>query len=190
VALADLLGELDRFIAALMTLAGFALDGMTRDPAWRFLSFGRRIERLQWLCLAIRQSLGGGRAADLDWLLELADSSVTYRSRYMTRPEWLPVLDLLICDDTNPRSVAFQLKGLRDYLRKTKEIFGETGDGLLDDAVAALEGIDPGADLSPDSPRLTQLLDEWSEVAAVLSEQLSLRFFSHVGEISRQTFAT
>jgi len=29
------------------------------------------------------------------WLLELADSVVTYRSRYVSRPEWLPVLDLL-----------------------------------------------------------------------------------------------
>jgi uncharacterized circularly permuted ATP-grasp superfamily protein/uncharacterized alpha-E superfamily protein len=190
VALSDLLSELDRVIAALMTLAGFALDGMTRDAAWRFLSFGRRIERLHWLCLALKHALAGGRAADLNWLLEVADSSVTYRSRYSARPEWLPVLDLLICDEANPRSVAFQLIGLRDYLRRIGEQFGDKIDGRVDFAVAALRGLDPATDLSPESPRLAKLLEEWSTTGARLSEQLGLRFFSLVGEVNRRTFAT
>ncbi len=190
VALADLLGDLDRVISALMTLAGFALDGMTRDAAWRFMSFGRRIERLQWLCTMMKQALAGGRDADLNWLLEVADSSITYRSRYMARPEWLPVLDLLVRDEANPRSVAFQLIGLRDYLRRVAELFGEPADEQLDAAVEALAALDPGADLLPDSPRLAPLLDEWSAAAARLSEQIGLRFFSLVGQVSRQTFAT
>jgi len=190
VALADLLGDLDRVISALMTLAGFALDGMTRDAAWRFMSFGRRIERLQWLCTMLKQALAGGRDADLNWLLEVADSSITYRSRYMARPEWLPVLDLLVRDEANPRSVAFQLIGLRDYLRRVAELFGEPADEQLDDAVEALAALDPGADLLPDSPRLAALLDQWSAAAARLSEQIGLRFFSLVGQVSRQTFAT
>ncbi len=189
-ALADLLGDLDRVISALMTLAGFALDGMTRDAAWRFMSFGRRIERLQWLCTMLKQALAGGRDADLNWLLEVADSSITYRSRYMARPEWLPVLDLLVRDEANPRSVAFQLIGLRDYLRRVAELFGEPADEQLDDAVEALAALDPGADLLPDSPRLAALLDQWSAAAARLSEQIGLRFFSLVGQVSRQTFAT
>ena len=190
VALADLLGDLDRVISALMTLAGFALDGMTRDAAWRFMSFGRRIERLQWLCTVLKQALAGGRHADLNWLLEVADSSITYRSRYMARPEWLPVLDLLVRDEANPRSVAFQLIGLRDYLRRVAELFGEPADEQLDGAVEALAALDPGADLLPDSPRFAALLDEWSAAAARLSEQIGLRFFSLVGQVSRQTFAT
>jgi uncharacterized alpha-E superfamily protein len=177
-------------ISALMTLAGFALDGMTRDAAWRFMSFGRRIERLQWLCTVLKQALAGGRDADLNWLLELTDSSITYRSRYMTRPEWLPVLDLLVRDEANPRSVAFQLIGLRDYRRRVAELFGETADEQLDDAVEALAALDPGTDLLPDSPRLAALLDEWSAAGARLSEQIGLRFFSLVGEVNRQTFAT
>lgn len=190
VALADLLGDLDRVISALMTLAGFALDGMTRDAAWRFMSFGRRIERLQWLCTVLKQALAGGRDADLNWLLEVADSSITYRSRYMTRPEWLPVLDLLVRDEANPRSVAFQLIGLRDYQRRVADLFGEAVDENLENAVEALAAIDPGADLAPDSPRLAALLDDWSAAGARLSEQIGLRFFSLVGEVSRQTFAT
>jgi len=190
VALADLLGELDRAIAALMTLAGFALDGMTRDLAWRFMSFGRRIERLQWLCAVLKQALKGGRDADLNWLLELADSSITYRSRYMARPEWLPVLDLLVRDEANPRSIAFQLHGLHDYLRRGEELFGEVLEERLDGALEVLRAIDPATDLAQDSARLAQLLDDWSAASARLSEQLALRFFALVGEVNRQTFAT
>lgn len=187
-ALGDALTELDVDIAAFMTLSGFALDGMTRDHGWRFLSMGRRIERLQFLCGALQQALAGPADADLVWLLELADSSITYRSRYMASPEWLPVLDLLVRDGTNPRSIAFQLKGLHDFLGRISDAYGEGVDEKLKDAVAGLEGLDPGEDLRHGSARLAQLLGEWHDASSRLSEQIGLRFFSHVGEVNRQTF--
>ena len=188
--LSETLAELDRDIASFMTLAGFALDGMTRDHGWRFLSIGRRIERLQFICGLLQQALAGPADADLNWVLELADSNITYRSRYMARPEWLPVLDLLIRDVHNPRSVVFQLKGLNDFVGRIAEAFGDGMEERLDSAVLALESIDPGADLRHGSARLAELLGEWIDASARLSEQLGLRFFAHVGEVNRQTFAT
>jgi len=185
----ETLAELDRDIAAFMTLAGFALDGMTRDHGWRFLSIGRRIERLQFACSVLLQALKGSADADLTWLLELADSSVTYRSRYMARPEWLPVLDLLVRDVTNPRSVAFQLKGLHDFVGRIGDAYGESIEERFEGAAMALEALDPGVDLQHGSARLTALLQEWHGASSRLSEQLGLRFFSHVGEVNRQTFA-
>jgi uncharacterized circularly permuted ATP-grasp superfamily protein/uncharacterized alpha-E superfamily protein len=187
--LSETLAELDRDIAAFMTLAGFALDGMTRDHGWRFLSIGRRIERLQFICSLLLQALQGAEDADLGWVLELADSSITYRSRYMARPEWLPVLDLLIRDVHNPRSVYFQLKGLNDFVGRIADAFGDGIDERLDSAVMALEALDPGSDLRHGSARLAALLQDWHDASARLSEQLGLRFFAHVGEINRQTFA-
>ena len=187
--LSETLAELDRDIAAFMTLAGFALDGMTRDTGWRFLSIGRRIERLQFICGLLQQALAGPADADLGWVLELADSSITYRSRYMARPEWLPVLDLLIRDVHNPRSIYFQLKGLADFVGRIEDAFGEGIEERMEASVMALEAIDPGADLRHGSPRLAALLAEWHDASARLSEQLGLRFFSHVGEVNRQTFA-
>jgi uncharacterized circularly permuted ATP-grasp superfamily protein/uncharacterized alpha-E superfamily protein len=187
--LSQTLVELDRDIAAFMTLAGFALDGMTRDTGWRFLSIGRRVERLQFICQLLQQALAGPADADLGWVLELADSSVTYRSRYMARPEWLPVLDLLVRDPHNPRSVYFQLKGLNDFVGRIEDAFGEGIEERLDASVMALEAIDPGADLRHGSERLTALLKEWHDATFRLSEQLGLRFFAHVGEVNRQTFA-
>jgi uncharacterized circularly permuted ATP-grasp superfamily protein/uncharacterized alpha-E superfamily protein len=187
--LAELLVELDATIAVFTTLSGFALDGMTRDPGWRFLSVGRRIERLQTLAVALKQSLEEAPGADLTWLLRLTDSIITYRARYSTRPQWLPVLDLLVLDEANPRSIAFQVRGLRDYVRKLSELFGSLGEENLDGAAAALAAIVPGSDLRHGSARLVELLDGCYGAAYRLGEQLGHRFFSHVGEASRQTFA-
>ncbi len=189
-ALSDALSELDGVIVSLMTLSGFALDGMTRDHGWRFLSMGRRIERLQWMCVALTQALLAPRESDLGWLLELADSTLTYRARYVGQPDWLPLLDLLVRDETNPRSVAFQLNGLHDYLKRVAAAVGYAGDERLEEAVGGLRSLDPAADLQYGSERLLQLLDEWFSAAYRLSEQLGLRFFVHAGEVNRQTFAT
>ncbi len=189
-ALADVLEALDRAIADFTTLSGFALDGMTRDPGWRFLSVGRRIERLQTLSATLRQALDGPADADLTWLLRLTDSIITYRARYTAQPQWLPVLDLLVRDEANPRSLAFQVNGLRDYARRLEEMFGGIGEEKLEGATAALAALDPGADLRHGSPRLAAFLDECYGASYRLSEQLGHRFFSHVGEASRQTFAT
>jgi uncharacterized circularly permuted ATP-grasp superfamily protein/uncharacterized alpha-E superfamily protein len=189
-ALADVLGELDITIGQFTTLSGYALDGMTRDPGWRFLSIGRRIERLQSLCTMLQQALAAPPETDLTWLLRLADSIITYRARYMSRPEWLPVLDLLVRDDANPRSIAFQATGLRDFVRRLVDLFGEFGDERFEGPVAALKALDPAADLQPGSEKLTDLLGQWHDASSRLAEQIGLRFFSHVGESSRQTFAT
>jgi uncharacterized circularly permuted ATP-grasp superfamily protein/uncharacterized alpha-E superfamily protein len=189
-AFSDLLGELDVAIASFTTLSGFALDGMTRDPGWRFLSVGRRLERLEWLCATLKHAVAGPPEMDLTWLLRLADSIITYRARYMARPEWLPVLDLLIRDEANPRSIAFQLMGLYDYAQLLTDLFGDFGDELFHDALNGLLKIDPARDLQPGGERLLELFDEWQAAAYRHGEQLGLRFFSHVGEASTQTFAT
>ena len=191
-ALSDALSEIDRTVVALMTLSGFALDGMTRDQGWRFLSIGRRIERMQFQCAALLQAMAmppdGTAGPELDWLLALGDSTITYRSRYMARPEWMPVLDLLVRDDSNPRSVAFQLKGLHDYLARLGTALGPCGADLLVPSVQGLAGLDADRDLKHGSPRLVALLEGLQEASITLSEQLGLRFFSH--SVLRQTYAT
>ena len=189
-AFSDLLTELDLAITGFTTLSGFALDGMTRDPGWRFLSIGRRLERLQWLCTTLKQTVAGPAEMDLTWVLRLADSIITYRARYMARPEWLPTLDLLIRDEANPRSIAFQVLGLRDYAQRLADLFGDFGDERFHGALKGLLQLDPGNDFQPGNERLLARLDEWQAAAYRHGEQLGLRFFSHVGEASSQTFAT
>lgn len=190
-ALAEVLSVLDRSVITLMTLAGFALDGMTRDQGWRFLSIGRRIERLQWMCQTIAHALTlarPGQEAELDWLLETADSIVTYRSRYMARPEWLPVLDLLVLDESNPRSVRFQVLGLYDFLLRLSEAFGPCDAELLAAPIERLHALDAARDLQPGGHVLPALLADLQGLSYTLSDQLTMRFFSHVAQ-SQQAFA-
>ena len=68
---------------------------------------------------------------NLDWLLELSDCMVTYRTRYRTQSEWLPVLDLLLLDDSNPRSVLFQVKGILKSMQKLALTYGSCGEERL-----------------------------------------------------------
>ncbi len=171
------LAWLDRTVNQMMTLSGFMLDGMTRSTGWRFLSIGRRLERLVNLCAVLQAAIEEGRQSGLDWLLDLADSGVTYRSRYPVAPEWLPVLHLVICDDTNPRAVAFQLKGLVDFVGKLESRFGRFGGETLGAAARSLDGL--GAqDLDPDSPQLAQVLAELHAAGTTLSDELSNKFFA------------
>src|SRR5690606_25007041 len=112
------LSWLDTVIVYTTTLSGFALDSMTRDSGFRFLSIGRRLERLAFMTKAFGIAVEAPYNPGPAWLLDLFDSTITSRSRYMSHPEWLPVLDLLIRDSANPRALMFQAKGLYDYLEK------------------------------------------------------------------------
>jgi uncharacterized alpha-E superfamily protein len=152
---------------------------MTRDHGWRFLSLGRRIERLQFGCSVLLHAMSVEHGG-LDWLLELFDSIVTYRARYMSRPEWLPVLDLVICDASNPRAVMFQARGLLDYLCKLSANYGPCGEGLLAQVVDDLDALDPEHDLVHGAPRLMEILLAVQNATFRLSDVLGSRFFTHI----------
>jgi uncharacterized circularly permuted ATP-grasp superfamily protein/uncharacterized alpha-E superfamily protein len=115
---AGVLELLDNLIVTLAAFAGLAADSMTRGQAWRFLDMGRRIERAAFVSQFLRDTLvePGADPVLLEAVLEIADSSLTYRRRYMTLLETHAVADLLLADDTNPRSVAFQLALIDQHL--------------------------------------------------------------------------
>ena len=172
------LAWLDRAVSASTTLTGFVLDGMTRGTGWRFLSVGRRVERLSNVGQALQVAMREGRDSGLEWLLDWADSSVTYRSRYLVVPEWMPVLDLLVRDDTNPRSLAFQLKGIVDDVGRLERAHGRFAGEVLRPAAQALARLAP-ADLHPESATLQQVVALSLHAARTVSDELTLKFFSH-----------
>jgi uncharacterized circularly permuted ATP-grasp superfamily protein/uncharacterized alpha-E superfamily protein len=99
------------------SLSGLAQENMTQLAGWRFLELGRRIERALLTCrlvwaFAERGAPDGG----LDVLLELADSQISYRQRYVMIAALAPVLDLVMLDPNNPRSVIFQLDRIETHL--------------------------------------------------------------------------
>ncbi len=99
------------------TLSGLIAEDVVRGPVWRFLDMGRRVERGLSICRIARQ-LGHAQdeAGAMGVLLDLCDSQITYRARYLTAPMRDPVLDLLLLDPDNPRSLAFQLQTINDHI--------------------------------------------------------------------------
>ena len=107
---------LDRTIVALSAFSGLLMENMTRGHGWRFLEIGRRLERTLQMAEVLRSGLAQVPAdeiePDLEVLLHIADSSKTYRTRYLTALRVDLVLELLLVDESNPRSVGFQLRAL------------------------------------------------------------------------------
>jgi len=199
--LTEAISFLDRVLGVSSSLTGFAMDNMTRDDGWRFLIIGRRIERLGFLAQAIGHFLrmpSSRASGSMEWLLELADSIITYRSRYMRQPELLPVVDLLVFDDSNPHGVIFQASVLSRYLERMARELDTPFDNSLAKALTnlrefkleSLENLQfsqcvscgPCIDLADRLDRLNQAANE-------LSAWLGMRYFTHVGDVSRQTMA-
>jgi uncharacterized circularly permuted ATP-grasp superfamily protein/uncharacterized alpha-E superfamily protein len=100
---------------------GLMHENMTRNYGWAFLDMGRRLERAYNLSEVILSLFGRPleheeKTGRLVFLLELADSFITYRSRYRLDPMLALVLDLLLLDESNPRSLAYQLASISDHL--------------------------------------------------------------------------
>ncbi|MTJ81902.1 MAG: circularly permuted type 2 ATP-grasp protein [Telmatospirillum sp.] len=115
----DLVSLLNGVVLACEALNGLAMENMTRGLAWRFVDIGRRLERgLHAIDILanVLPSVGHAGSPALDVLLEVSDSSMTYRSRYLSSPQFAPVLDLLLADESNPRSLAFQNAALGQHM--------------------------------------------------------------------------
>ncbi|WMJ00538.1 circularly permuted type 2 ATP-grasp protein [Pseudomonas chlororaphis subsp. aurantiaca] len=195
----ELLDFLNRLVMSLAALSGFALDDMTRDEGWRFLMIGRRIERLQFLSSSLAAFLRDSSAPDqagLEWLLELGNSSITYRSRYLAVAQLIPVLDLLLLDEQNPHAVLFQLKLVTRTLNRLNDDFGVPREAGLPVLVKRLSRFDLGclenplfgeASVRAALEGLADLLQEIADASGQVSDRLALRHFAHVDDVSQQT---
>lgn len=114
-------GPLARVLTSLLALAGLSGEAMVRDQGWRFLDAGRRVERALQLCALLRATVTSAHNTATDSLLwesvlTAAESVITYRRRYRSHAQLSTLLDLLLLDADNPRSVAHQIDRLTDDL--------------------------------------------------------------------------
>ncbi|MFS2109995.1 circularly permuted type 2 ATP-grasp protein [Sphingomonas sp. Sphisp140] len=125
--LLDKAGSLQRRYSA---LAGLAAEHMGRTDAWRFHDMGRRVERAL-ATLRFLRAFGRVDATsdDLGTLLDLADSQISYRQRYLTGIGRVPVLDLVTLDPGNPRGIAYQVGAISGHLNKLPVL---SDDGLAE----------------------------------------------------------
>jgi uncharacterized alpha-E superfamily protein len=115
----EALESLEQLIFGLAAFTGLSTERMSRGQGWRFLDIGRRLERalsgsslLRIACVPASEPTG----PLWEVLLAITDNLVTYRRRYRAQAQADAVLDLLLLDESTPRSVAYQLARLYDQV--------------------------------------------------------------------------
>ena len=172
----------------LAAITGLQTDRMTRDDGWRLLSIGRHIERLGFLSSALRNGFettcvhySGGFEA----MVALFDSTITFHAQYQQSREMAALIDLLVLDRDNPRSLAWVVQTLRGRLAK---LAGSEPDQL---SLLSLSVPDPSqwhletlCDAGPNIgfSNLTNLLMDCGEAAYHVSEEIGAQYFTHSGE--------
>ncbi len=183
-------------LRVLETLSGFTAamtgaqtDRMTRDDGWRLLSTGRHLERLGFLSSALAWSFETGSVFDeggFEALVALFDSTITFHSQYQQRHDITALLDLLVLDRDNPRSLGWVVQTLRGRLaRLAGSAPGELPGIALtvpDPLGWSLEAICQ-RDADGQHANLMALLQQCADTAYQLSDELSARYFTHSGEV-------
>jgi uncharacterized circularly permuted ATP-grasp superfamily protein/uncharacterized alpha-E superfamily protein len=181
---------MSRVLVFAATLSGLAAENMVRGGGRLFLDLGRRVERAQAVADQLACALEFPGVAQqpariehgLRLALELCDSSITYRSRYLAVLQPAPALDLLLADDGNPRGLAFQLATMRALLSE----IGSGSDTSLAAAAAALQDepqamvrtVAEAADQSVAALFLPARLRALRDAVAELSDRVSRRYFA------------
>ncbi|MBI0432423.1 circularly permuted type 2 ATP-grasp protein [Roseomonas sp. KE0001] len=180
--LEEALGGAVRYSAG---VAGVAAENMVRAGGYAFLDLGRRIERARGIVLQLGIALDQPAAraeTGLRLALELCDSVITYRNRYMGVLQAAPALDLVLADPGNPRGLAFQLQAM---LHLVQDLGGEPEDSLLPQVralMAETEAMPPAILAARDgagaavalAPRLAAMEGE----IAGLSDTIYRRYFA------------
>ncbi|MEZ5816027.1 MAG: circularly permuted type 2 ATP-grasp protein [Hyphomicrobiaceae bacterium] len=191
----ELQDELEDKLSLVATFSGHLHENMTRNFGWFFLDMGRRLERAYNLCDALQLLFVPAQSEDesnedLNFILRLADSFITYRSRYRLQPMLPLVLDLLVIDETNPRSVAYQLAGLTRHLEALPQqasgnaLSRERRIGLAVQTAIRLADVNELATAGEDGTRsaLSVLLQQVLRGLPELSDAISRRYFRLVDD--------
>lgn len=189
-----LMDALERLATQLLAISGAQGDRMTRDEAWRLLFAGRHIERMWAMTTFLRTVAANGRLASpegFDVLLQLFDSTLTYRSMYPGRLEVPALLDLLVIDETNPRALYGVHARLRRKLAQIEASAGGTPRRpfleLMPD-VATLPSLEQlcTTDSGGGYPMLVDVCDRLCAIAMAASTEVSARYFSHAASAALQ----
>ena len=182
--LAHAMVGVQRFSAA---VAGVAAENMVRGGGWLFLDLGRRLERSRAIIGEITSALDQPPArieSGLLLILELCDSAITYRTRYLNVVQAAPVLDLVLVDQGNPRGLAFQLTAMHSALDElssgatTRELLAGAAAGLLAEAEILVEGVLRAPDQAIAASGLPPKLEAVGQGLAALSDRITRRYFA------------
>lgn len=177
---------LNKVILALSAFQGLLGENMPHGHAWRFLDLGRRLERGLYLSCLVRETLKDREEPPIgryELLLDALDALVTYRQKH-TSLSAAAVLDLVLCDESNPRSLASQFAAGMDHLRalprEADRHFKLPEERRLLAALSELRLLDPSETVEKNRESLPGILDRAEKALSDCSELVTLRFFTHL----------
>ncbi len=182
------LAQVESALQTLAALAGLAQENMNRGAGWRFLDMGRRLERGINIC-AFAQAFAHDEATmdDLDLLLDLADSQITYRARYLVGLAPRPVLDMVMLDAFNTRSLAFQVLTLRDHISALPTL---QDDGMPETPKRTLLNLSALVETETAGDLGAETVEAWKLTLLRLSEEIGERYFLQAGGAPTSKLAT
>ena len=174
---------IDRLLTTLSAVTGTTFDNMVRGHAWVFLDMGRRVERGALTLTLLRALLPRGASRiHMEALLEIADSLLTYRARYLSALQAAPVVDLLLTDSSNPRSLAFQVDAISRHVAELPRL-GEVVRSRAERTLIMLQSNLLTADIveacAGDGAGLRELLEDSARLLWQFSDDVSQTWFSH-----------
>jgi len=183
-----LIDSLDNLVDSCSAISGMTHESFTHGDGWQFMMLGRRIERARQgnaVLGSVMLNASHGPAT-LENLLHIFDSAMTYRSRYRSQVDARLVMNLLLLDESNPRSVAYQLLHIERSVRSLPGMRRADHSNPLLKLVAAglsrLRLVEPG-DLLDHQPNQRQSLKKFvmilEEIIAKISTSLSASYFTH-----------
>jgi uncharacterized alpha-E superfamily protein len=187
----DTLRVLEALSGHTAAMTGAQTDRMTRDDGWRLLSSGRHLERLGFLSAALGWAFETGAVLDeggFEAVVALFDSTITFHAQYQQRHDIPALLDLLVLDRDNPRSLGWVAQTLRGRLAK---LSGSAPGELPDIALTVPDPQQWSLDAMCERDAggryavLLDLLQQCTDAAYQLSDDLGARYFTHSGEARR-----
>ena len=173
---------------ALVAITGAQTDRMTRDDGWRLLSIGRHTERLIFLAGSLARGFGGGSLATdggFDAMLALFDSTITFRGQYQQSRDIAALVELLVLDRDNPRSLAWVTHTLRGRLARLAETSADAPGSLAvqlpDPEPWSLDALCSTSGILGHPEALLALLSELRQSAFDVSDAISTTYFTHSG---------
>jgi uncharacterized circularly permuted ATP-grasp superfamily protein/uncharacterized alpha-E superfamily protein len=178
---------LETLSTQLLAISGAQGDRMTRDEAWKLVFAGRHIERVWTMTTFLRVAAEHGQMttpAGFDLLLQLFDSTLTYRSLYPGRFEVPALIDLLVVEPTNPRGLYGVYKRLCTKLNEISIAAGNTNYGAFSDAtllLKSLRGLERlcTTDEEGNYGELIQACEALGDHVSAAAHEISARYFSH-----------
>lgn len=198
-----MVSALDNLITSMVAFIGLNRESISREQGWTLLDTGRKMEQSLLLIRMLQSTFTQTFTEEVEYNLQEAvlkshESLMNYRYKYKVHIQMPLVLDLMLLDTNNPRSLIYQLERLKAYLsglpKNKQNGHGlEKHERLILQALTMLQLADKSAWTVPDAKtgtykELADLLSDLNTLLLAIPDVISRKYFKHA-QGQKQLFA-